>query len=140
MKQFPNSIKYKKNHRFGSKFRYLFEDKFFFLRKGKLGIKLLESCRLTYKQIEACRKSIRRSVRKKGKITINGFTFFSETKRVLGTRMGAGKGGHSRWVCPVRSGYILCEITGVKSYKAFKALKGAATKLPVKACVVGNIY
>ena len=96
MKQFPNSIKYKKNHRFGVSFKKLSEEKLFYLRKGNFGIKLLNSCKLTYRQIEACRKSIRRSVRKKGKIKINAFTFFSETKRVLGTRMGAGKGGHHK--------------------------------------------
>jgi large subunit ribosomal protein L16 len=49
---------------------------------------------LTYKQIEAGRKTIRRTLSKKTKIIIRPFTNISLTKKGLGVRMGKGKGNH----------------------------------------------
>jgi large subunit ribosomal protein L16 len=62
---------------------------------GKFCIKAMEPGKLTFKQIEAARKSIRRSVKKSGKIFIRVFTNKSVSKKSIGIRMGKGKGGHS---------------------------------------------
>lgn len=58
-------------------------------------LRSIESGKLNYKQIEACRKSIRRTLRKNGSVSIRLFTSFSETKKAIGSRMGKGKGAHS---------------------------------------------
>jgi len=51
--------------------------------------------RLNLKQIEACRKSVRRKFRKTAFIKLRTFTHHSVTKKSLGSRMGSGKGQHS---------------------------------------------
>jgi large subunit ribosomal protein L16 len=55
----------------------------------------MESGQLSFKQIEACRKSIRRNIKKEGAIWMRLFTYFSKTKKTIGSRMGKGKGSHA---------------------------------------------
>jgi len=95
MKQYPSRIKYKKNHKLTSSLLYLEENKNFYPYKGLISLKASENCKLTYNQIEACRKSIRRSLRKQGFIFLRVFTNISLTKKPLASRMGKGKGSHS---------------------------------------------
>jgi ribosomal protein L16/L10AE len=68
MKQFPNRLKFRKNHRTKKSFFYLEAQKSFFPAHGNYAIKSLESGKLNFKQIESCRKSIRRSVKKEGQV------------------------------------------------------------------------
>jgi large subunit ribosomal protein L16 len=95
MKQYPSRLKYKKNHKPSSFLLYSEEKKNFNAIKGSLVLKSLENCRLNYNQIEACRKSIRRILKKKGIIIIRLFTNISLTKKPIASRMGSGKGNHS---------------------------------------------
>jgi len=64
MKQNPSRLKYKKNHKPSSSNLYLAEQKNFSSIKGNLILKSLENGKLTYNQIEACRKTIRRILKK----------------------------------------------------------------------------
>jgi large subunit ribosomal protein L16 len=50
--------------------------------------------------------------------------------------MGKGKGNHSFWMCPIRSGQIIYEISGVSSHIGLKALQKASDKMPFKTKVV----
>lgn len=68
MKQYPSRLKFKKNHRINSSNLFLLDNKNFFPLNGCYFIKLIESGKLNFKQIEACRKSIRRSLRKEGNL------------------------------------------------------------------------
>lgn len=68
MKQFPNNLKYKKYHKINFSFSYLLERKKFYPFYGYFALKALESGKLTFKQIEACRKTLKRGLRKIGKI------------------------------------------------------------------------
>jgi large subunit ribosomal protein L16 len=95
MKQYPSRLKYRKNHRASKSILYLEETKNFFPNRGLISLKASENCKLTYNQIEACRKSIRRSLRKQGFIFLRIFTNISVTKKSLASRMGSGKGAHS---------------------------------------------
>jgi len=143
MKQNPSSIKFKKNQKPSNSLLFLSEQKNFILIKGQMGLKSLENGKLTYKQIEACRKSIKRVLKKQGLIFIRVFTNVSITKKAFGSRMGKGKGSHSFWVCPIKKGQIVCE---VKYYFTttinivFNALKSGGTKLPVLTNVIYNKY
>lgn len=94
MKQQPSRLKYKKYHKPSSSSLYLKEQKNFIPLKGQFGLKVLENGKLTYNQIEACRKSIRRMLKKNGVIFIRVFTYASLTKKPLASRMGKGKGSH----------------------------------------------
>jgi large subunit ribosomal protein L16 len=94
MKQNPSKLKFKKNHKIKYSNLFLNEQKVFFPLYGNFALKALESGKLTFKQIEACRKSIRRDVKKLGNVYIRAFTYFSITKKAVGIRMGKGKGNH----------------------------------------------
>ena len=46
--------------------------------------------------------------------------------------MGAGKGTPEYWVAVIKPGHILFEITGLEKEAAYKVLKTASHKLPIK--------
>lgn len=140
MKQQPSRIFYKKPHS-PSKFILTSTDKKnFYLKKGMYGLKSLENGKLTYKQIEAGRKTIRRTLSKKAMIIIRPFTNVSLTKKSHGLRMGSGKGSHDVWVAPILKGEIIFEISGADPLKSMIALKKAADRMPVNCVVTKLIY
>ena len=69
--------------------------------------------KLTYKQIEACRRTIRRGLKKLGFLFIRVFTGTPVTKKPSATRMGKGKGSISYRVAIIKKGQIIFEISGV---------------------------
>jgi large subunit ribosomal protein L16 len=95
-------------------------------------LKSVQSGKLTFKQIEAGRKSIRRNVNKKGRVYIRVFTSKSVTSKPIAVRMGKGKGNHSYWMCPIRAGQVIFEIEGVSENMGMKALRRASFKMPFK--------
>jgi large subunit ribosomal protein L16 len=72
-----------------------------------------------------------------------GFVFFriNQLQSAAESRMGAGKGAPAYWVAVIKPGHILFEINGLEKELAFKVLKTAAYKLPVKTKIVtrGNL-
>lgn len=140
MKQYPKSLKFKKNHKVNKSFLTLKEQKVFFPKNGLFVIKALEAGKLNFKQIEACRKSLRRDMKKQGKIFIRVFTYHSITKKSVGIRMGKGKGNHALWICPIRKGQVICEIYGIPDVMAGFALKNAGHKLPFNVKIERLIY
>jgi len=103
---------------------------------GDFGIQALEPVWLTSRQIEATRRSITRYVRRTGKIWIRVFPDKPITERAAESRMGSGKGTVSYWVATIKPGHILFEITGLEREAAFKVLKTASYKLPIKTKIV----
>ena len=103
---------------------------------GDFGIRALEPVWLTSQQIEATRRSITRYVRRTGKIWIRVFPDKPITERAAESRMGSGKGTVSYWVATIKPGHILFEITGLEREAAFKVLKTASYKLPIKTKIV----
>jgi ribosomal protein L16/L10AE len=97
LKQSPSQLKYKKNHKISSSIFFLKEHKNFFPVFGNFGIKCLKAGILAGPELEACRKSIRRSLRGiKCVIHLKAFKGFSITKKGIGLRMGSGKGSHDK--------------------------------------------
>lgn len=88
MKQFPNELKFKKYHKANYSFNYLKDRKNFFLNKGMYGLQALSSGKLTFRHIEACRRSIRRGLKKKGDIFIRPFTSVPVSRKAVASRMG----------------------------------------------------
>lgn len=107
---------------------------------GRYALKSVVSGKLTFKQIEAGRKSIRRNVNKQGNVWIRVFTSKSVTSKPIAVRMGKGKGSHSYWMTPIRSGQIIFELSGVGAIMAFKALKRASFKIPFKTKIVKLLF
>jgi large subunit ribosomal protein L16 len=103
---------------------------------GDFGIQALEPVWLTSRQIEATRRSITRYVRRTGKIWIRVFPDKPITERPAETRMGSGKGAPEYWVAVVKPGTMLFEINGLEKSVAYKVLRTASYKLPIKTKIV----
>ncbi|WP_026999305.1 50S ribosomal protein L16 [Eisenibacter elegans] len=99
---------------------------------GSFGLKSLEIGWITSRQIEACRITISRTMKREGKIWIRIFPDKPITKKPAEVRMGKGKGAPEYWVATIKPGTIMFEIDGVPREVAEKALYLAAQKLPVR--------
>jgi len=98
---------------------------------GDYGMKALESCWITDRQIEAARVAMTRFIKRGGKVWVRVFPDKPITKKPQETRMGKGKGAPEQWVAVVHAGRILFEMEGVSALDAEKAMRLAAAKLPV---------
>ena len=98
---------------------------------GTFGIKSLETCFITGRQIEAARQAVTRHMKREGQIWIRIFPDKSITKKPNEVRMGKGKGAPEGFVAPVTPGRMLIEIEGVPMEIAKEALRLGAQKLPV---------
>jgi large subunit ribosomal protein L16 len=105
---------------------------------GEYGLKAMEPCSITNKQIEAARVAIGRHVKRSGKMWIRVFPDKPVTKKPAETRMGKGKGAPEGWVCVVKPGRILFELDGVPISLAKEAMQLAASKLPLKTRFVSR--
>ena len=99
---------------------------------GDFGLKALEPCWLTDRQIEAARVAMTRFIKRGGKVWIRVFPDKPITKKPQEGRMGKGKGAPEGWVAVVRPGRILFEMEGVKEDEAREAMRRAAQKLPIQ--------
>jgi len=99
---------------------------------GQYGLKALEPCWVTNRQIEAARVAITRHIKRGGKVWIRIFPDKPLTQKPAETRMGKGKGTPEHWVAVVLPGRILFEVEGVTEDIAVEAMKLAAHKLPMK--------
>jgi len=102
------------------------------LNFGDYGLQCLERDWIKNNQIEACRVSINRYLKRKGKVWIRIFPHKPTTSRPPETRMGKGKGAPEYWVAVVRPGLMLFEVAGVPETLAREALRRAANKLGVR--------
>lgn len=98
---------------------------------GDYGLQVIESGKISARQIEAARIAMTRHVKRGGKIWIRVFPDKPITKKPAETRMGKGKGNVEDWVAVVRRGRILYEMEGVARDVAVQALRLAAHKLPL---------
>lgn len=99
---------------------------------GSYALKSMESDFITSRQIEACRQTISRAMKREGNVWIRIFPAKSITKKPAEVRMGKGKGNPELWAASVKPGRIMFELDGVTEAVAREALRLAANKLPVK--------
>ncbi len=125
----PKKTKYRKSHKGkrGGKASSLTKVDF-----GSYGLKSLEACWITSRQIESARRVITKYAKKGGKTWIRIFPHKPVTKKGGEVPMGKGKGSVDHYVFPVKPGMVLYEIDGISEENAKKALELAAYKLPVK--------
>ena len=98
---------------------------------GSYGIKALEECWLTSRQIEAARIAVTRYMKREGQLWIRVFPDKPVTKKPAEVRMGKGKGAPEYFVARVSPGRILIEAEGVPLDVAKEALRLASQKLPI---------
>ena len=129
----PKKTKFRRHHRGNRKGMAKGGD---YVAFGTYGLKAVEAGWITSRQIEACRISITRVVRKIGKMWIRIFPDKPVTSRPAETRMGKGKGAPDHWVAVVKPGRILFEIDGVTREEAEDAFRNAGHKLPLKTKII----
>lgn len=99
---------------------------------GKYGLKALEAKWVTVRQLEAARKTILRNLKKKGKLWVRVVPDKPITSKGIEFTMGGGKGTFSHYVCVVKPGRIIFELTGVEEELAREVFKKASYKLPIR--------
>jgi large subunit ribosomal protein L16 len=104
---------------------------------GDFGLQAVEPGWVTARQIEAARRVMVRSMRRRGKVWIRVFPDKPITKRAAESRMGKGKGSVEFWVAVAKPGRVLFEIGGgVPEDVAKDALRLAAYKLAIKTQII----
>jgi len=98
---------------------------------GSYGIKALEECWMTSRQIEAARIAVTRYMKREGQLWIRVFPDKPVTKKPAEVRMGKGKGSPEYFVARISPGRVLIEAEGVPYDVAKEALRLAAQKLPI---------
>ena len=98
---------------------------------GSFGIKAMEECWMTGRQIEAARQAVTRFMKREGQIWIRVFPDKPVTKKPAEVRMGKGKGAPEYFVARVSPGRVIFEAEGVPMHVAKEALRLAAQKLPI---------
>jgi len=106
---------------------------------GSFGLKAMEACWITDRQIEAARIALTRHMKRDGKVWIRIFPDKPVTKKPAETRMGKGKGAPEYWVAVVQPGKIMFEVDGVTSNVAEESLRLASHKLPLKTKFVKRV-
>jgi large subunit ribosomal protein L16 len=125
----PKRVKYRKSQRGRMKGQAHRGSRLAF---GDYGLKALEPCWLTNRQIEAARVALTRAVKRGGKVWIRVFPDKPFTKKPAETRMGKGKGNPEYWVAVVKPGRILYEMEGMAEDVARAAFRLASHKLPIQ--------
>jgi len=125
----PKRTNFRKQHRGRIKGKAYRNNKLSF---GNFGVQSQEAGWVSARQIEATRRIITRTIKRKGKLWVTIFPDKPITAKVAETRMGTGKGNVEYWVAVVRPGNILFEMAGITNELAKTAIKLAAYKLPLK--------
>jgi len=132
----PRKSKYKKKQK-GKSFNKL--DHIWTLQTLKFDrIKLvaLSSGRIYAKQINSIYFVMNKIIKKLGKIKLNLFPNTPISKKPVEVRMGKGKGNVDSWSFNLKPGFTICEINTKSKSFAYKALKMAQIRLPVKSKIL----
>jgi large subunit ribosomal protein L16 len=78
-------------HRPNKSFMHLIENKLFITQYAEYALQSIESGKITFKQIESCRRALRRSLGKSAEIYFNLFTSFPVSSKAISSRMGKVK-------------------------------------------------
>jgi large subunit ribosomal protein L16 len=124
----PKRTKFRKMHKMKMRGNAKRGDQLAF---GSFGIKALDECWVTARQIESARIALTRFMKREGQVWIRIFPDKPITKKPAEVRMGKGKGAPEYWVAPVKKGRMLFEAEGVPLETAKEALRLAAQKLPI---------
>ena len=105
---------------------------------GEFALQALEPGWVSARQIEAARRAIVRTLKRRGKVWIRIFPDKPITKRAAESRMGKGKGAVEYWAAVVKPGRIMFEVGGLDEETSIKALKQATYKFSIRTKVVSK--
>jgi large subunit ribosomal protein L16 len=132
----PRKTKFKKQHKGSKANKINREFSLYELNQNQITLKSLAFGRITEKQIETCRMTINKNLKKFGRLIINIQADTPVTKKPTEIRMGKGKGTVDRWVCKVKTGTPLFTIQYSSKTIALNALEAARIKLPISSKII----
>jgi large subunit ribosomal protein L16 len=106
---------------------------------GEFGLQAVEPGWLTQRQIEAARRALVHSMKRRGKIWIRIFPDKPITQKAAETRMGKGKGAVDHWVAVVKPGRIIFEVGGLTEDVAREAIRLASFKFGIQTKMIARI-
>jgi len=131
----PRKIKYKKLKKCFLR-KQCIETKVNKLKFGTIGLKFLESTKISAAQLEMLRQIINRAINRKGKVWIRLFPMIPVSSKPTENRMGKGKGAIKYWVLPIKAGTVLFELQGLSVQEATLALTKVKRKLSNKTKII----
>jgi large subunit ribosomal protein L16 len=105
-------------------------------KSNNLSLKAMSFGRITSKQLISIRQTIKKNIKKVGKITFHVFPQTPVSKKPKEIRMGKGKGSVDHWISKIKVGQTICEIKTESFLKGIKALKLASFRLPLKTKII----
>ena len=108
------------------------------ISNGEYALQALEPAWISARQIESARRSIVRTMKRRGKVWIRIFPDKPVTKRAAESRMGKGKGAVEFYAAVVKPGRIMIEVGGLDKETSLQALKQASYKFPIKTKVIAR--
>jgi len=103
---------------------------------GDYGIQVLESGKISARQIEAARVAAGHYLGRVGKMWLRIFPHTPVTKHAAESRMGSGKGEVEYWMQHVDAGTVIFEFAGITADQARETLRRQAFKLPMRTRMV----
>lgn len=97
-----------------------------------------EPIRITTRHLNSIRKTVRRLIKKQGRLNRLLINFWPITAKPAQIRMGKGKGATSYWAGRVKSGSVVASFLNLKMKISNKVLRVAATKVPGRTNIVNN--
>ena len=131
----PKRVKYRKQMRGRMKGK---ESRGVEISFGEYGLLALEPGWVTARQIEAARRTLVHTMKRRGKVWIRIFPDKPYTQKPPETRMGKGKGNVEYWVAVVKPGRIMFEVGGLDEATAREALSLARRKFAIKTKVIAR--
>ncbi|BBB49253.1 50S ribosomal protein L16 [Pelolinea submarina] len=131
----PKRVKYRKQMRGRMKGKALRGAE---ILSGEYALQALEPGWVSARQIEAARRSIVRTMKRRGKVWIRIFPDKPITKRAAESRMGKGKGAVEFWAAVVKPGRIMFEVGGLDADTSLEALKQASYKFSIRTKVIAK--
>ena len=125
----PKKIKYRKPHRGKMNGQATRGSQVSF---GEYGLQAQSNGWVSAREIEAARRAMTRHIKRGGQIWIRLFPGKPVTTHGSENSMGSGKGTVDHFVCVVRSGRLMFEMSGVTEELAKEAMRLASHKLSVK--------
>jgi large subunit ribosomal protein L16 len=83
--------------------------------------------------------SLSKGTKKIGRYWIRVFPHFPVTAKPLEVRMGKGKGYLDHWVCKVKRGSIICELSGLSEKQAKYLLNKISFKIPTTTMFISKL-
>ena len=103
---------------------------------GSYGIQSLQESRISQPLLETCRRKIRSTLNRKGKLWSRIYPDIPVTQKPTEVRMGKGKGSPKYIIAKILKGQLLFELDGISYYEASKAHISMQNKIGIKTKLI----